>query len=227
MNDNKNSKILFYYNKSITDVKLSQTKKILTFLNNNDDLKKIVEDIYNIIRPHKIKISYDTENKNIMPLSIKSNLDQKIIEIKKYFNNKGEIILNDNIDEFEGIEFIKFNFSNIENEKGYYINIFNLINDLPKKYNNIPIIIKLIDFEEKFLYFPNKEVKIDDPIDLIYDRLKEITYLNKNIKEKTNNILISLEELEENDNVLDELFEEEKKNYQENIFFLKYYKLKK
>ena len=147
-------------------------------------------------------------------------IEQKIDKIKN-FNDEGEIILNDNIDEFEGIEFIKFN-SIIRNKKDYFTYIFNLINNLPEKYNNIPIII--INIYNK-LNLPNKEVKIDYYIIFIDDD-DAIRYLNKNIKEKTNNILISLGKLQNENDVFDQLFEKENDDG-DRYSSLNYYKLKR
>ena len=208
MNKNKNSKVIFYYDKKYEN-KLSYTKKILTFLN----MQQKFEEIHNLIENIHIHLNYLKSFKNWeIPKDLESYFDaegklnnsyfKKVNEFKKYFNEEGEIILND-VEEFEEIEFIEL--PDISTNQEDYI-IFFLLKKLSEMYENIPIL-----FTKSFDQLTN--FKIEKENDLIFKNIPRPNIFFKNIK-KIDEILNFINEntnININD-ILNQFYELKKEN---------------
>jgi hypothetical protein len=226
MNKNKNSKVIFYYDKKY-EHKLSYTKKILTFLNMEQEFEEIhdlIEEINYLIEnidiqyseseiPEYLESYFDSEGKFNQLL-----FDKKVNDFKrKYFNDKDEIILNDGIEEFEEIEFIEL--PDIPTNQEEYI-IFFLLRKLSNEYKKIPILyVEKFNLIESIIYF-----NLEEEYDLIFQNALSPIIFFKNIKkiDEILNFIIKEENLTFK-KIFKKFFDEVKK---ENIFS-KYYNYKK
>jgi hypothetical protein len=211
MNNNKNSKVIFYYATSNKE-KLSQTKKILTFLNENNDFKKIhklileIKHLFNLKQlnnnwqiPEHLKSYFDAEDK------LNQLFKKKLDEFKRqYFDDKDEIILNDE-EEFEGIEFIEL--PDISNYNKEYI-IFFLLKKLSEMYENIPILY-INSFEN--MYFLD-ELEKEKENDLIFQNPQSPKIFFKNIK-NIDEIINFIKKNTDINDILNEFYEEKKEDY--------------
>ena len=225
MNNNKNSKLIIYYKKENKE-KLSQTKKILTFLNENNNFKEIHEEIKEFIYYYSLRQKYKENFEKFLKIEKFENFintegklnqlfDEKLIEFKKYLNKEGEIKLDDGIEEFDGIKFIKL--PDISGNQEYII--FFLLKNLSEKYENIPII-----YAGNFYYINQFKHYLEKENDLIFQNAQSPNIFFKNIK-KIDEILNFINEntnIKIND-ILNQFYEEEKKG----DIFINYYNYKK
>ena len=225
MNNNKNSKLIIYYKKENKE-KLSQTKKILTFLNENNNFKEIHEEIKEFIYYYSLRQKYKENFEKFLKIEKFENFintegklnqlfDEKLIEFKKYLNKEGEIKLDDGIEEFDGIKFIKL--PDISGNQEYII--FFLLKNLSEKYENIPII-----YAGNFYYINQFKHYLEKENDLIFQNAQSPNIFFKNIKkiDEILNFIIKEENLTFK-KIFKKFFDEVKK---ENIFS-KYYNYKK
>jgi hypothetical protein len=224
MNNNKNSKLIIYYKKENKE-KLSQTKKILTFLNENNNFKEIHEEIKEFIYYYSLRQKYKENFEKFLKIEKFENFintegklnqlfDEKLIEFKKYLNKEGEIKLDDGIEEFDGIKFIKL--PDISGNQEYII--FFLLKNLSEKYENIPII-----YAGNFYYINQFKHYLEKENDLIFQNAQSPNIFFKNIK-KIDEILNFINEntnIKIND-ILNQFYEEEKKG----DLFINYYNYK-